>query len=761
MATGYKINFTDDPLDARNFLLSPYTTNGPVAPNNDLPDSKATSAATTLLLYGKGMPDYGERIQENMVHLLENFSSSEEPVYPINGQLWFDRANSQLRVYDALRDNIVTNPGGLPAAPAGSVWISVQYTSNAKAVEESSRFVSGFRIRIFQESTGIQENRSITNSAVVTGDIVSFAISGTNPIGADWYVGGWEFVLQNNAPLRDNLDAAGYTIQNLPDPNPTSDDAAPASWVTQEIADAIGAFNDTIGNLDDVTITAPLADDILVYDGVSQWVNVAGNTVYLPLSGGTMTGPIDMGSQLIQQLQTPVSDYDAATKKYVDDEISGISGGVPVELDDLADVNAPSPSTNDILYYTGTQWRNQTPAASPFLLKSGGTLTGNLTLAGPGHTNSPGLAATENFVTAQLGATLSSANAYTDSQIALLPAEDYVTTGFYDSGAQELTLNRLLGGNVVIDFSGGTITSTGLTHDVGDVQAAPLVDFNGGLAFEELFYDQSGYPDLALDIILDRINMALGAMTVPKGRITFTSNGNSTIYLGDTSGGAQANQMNPTGDLTPENVYYNVGFHNMEIYVNGVKQYADPAGFQRVEADGSPGFRLHKGARTGLLSGSPLSGGPYDFRITVNGGTQVTISIPGVLTIGEMIDEINAVADTQYWQSGSPNANYAFGCDLNDGAIVFYSGLPGSGSSIALAAGTTTDLFAALVGDAGTTGAFTVSIGSGIDPNYAPTNLGYSEVGRFGEVSEVVVFNTPPASGAIVEVITEFKPIVR
>lgn len=39
----------------------------------------------------------------------------------------------------------------------------------------------------------------------------------------------------------------------------------------------------------------------------------------LPLSGGTMTGPINMGSQKITSLATPTADSDGATKKYVDD----------------------------------------------------------------------------------------------------------------------------------------------------------------------------------------------------------------------------------------------------------------------------------------------------------------------------------------------------------------------------------------------------------------------------------------------------------
>lgn len=47
--------------------------------------------------------------------------------------------------------------------------------------------------------------------------------------------------------------------------------------------------------------------------------------IYLPLAGGTMTGPIDMTSHKVAALGTPTADADAATKKYVDDHVPASS----------------------------------------------------------------------------------------------------------------------------------------------------------------------------------------------------------------------------------------------------------------------------------------------------------------------------------------------------------------------------------------------------------------------------------------------------
>jgi hypothetical protein len=89
MVTQYIVNFTDPERSA--FVVNPFTTDGPVAPNTLELSSSAVTANTSLLLYGKGHVDYGERIQENLINLMENFSGASEPQFPITGQTWFSR----------------------------------------------------------------------------------------------------------------------------------------------------------------------------------------------------------------------------------------------------------------------------------------------------------------------------------------------------------------------------------------------------------------------------------------------------------------------------------------------------------------------------------------------------------------------------------------------------------------------------------------------------------------------------------------------
>jgi hypothetical protein len=85
----YTINFSD-----------PSKTNLVTVP--DMPPGVNT-VDTSLTLVGRGYPNYGLKIAENFVHLLENFASALPPENPIEGQLWYDTSdpnNKVLRIMD-------------------------------------------------------------------------------------------------------------------------------------------------------------------------------------------------------------------------------------------------------------------------------------------------------------------------------------------------------------------------------------------------------------------------------------------------------------------------------------------------------------------------------------------------------------------------------------------------------------------------------------------------------------------------------------
>ena len=54
---------------------------------------------TSLTLFGKSFSGFGEGLNENLIKLLENSSSTSAPSAPLKGELWFDNNTNNLKVY--------------------------------------------------------------------------------------------------------------------------------------------------------------------------------------------------------------------------------------------------------------------------------------------------------------------------------------------------------------------------------------------------------------------------------------------------------------------------------------------------------------------------------------------------------------------------------------------------------------------------------------------------------------------------------------
>ena len=76
-------------------------TDGSVAfsPNGLITDGTVNNS-TSLQLFGKSYSGFGEGLNENLVKLLENAASTAAPTAPLKGELWFDTATNNLKVYD-------------------------------------------------------------------------------------------------------------------------------------------------------------------------------------------------------------------------------------------------------------------------------------------------------------------------------------------------------------------------------------------------------------------------------------------------------------------------------------------------------------------------------------------------------------------------------------------------------------------------------------------------------------------------------------
>jgi len=66
----------------------------------DLTDGILDLTTTDLTLIGKNYKGFGEFLNENFIALLENFASTSQPTNPMVGQLWYDKQDARLKIYD-------------------------------------------------------------------------------------------------------------------------------------------------------------------------------------------------------------------------------------------------------------------------------------------------------------------------------------------------------------------------------------------------------------------------------------------------------------------------------------------------------------------------------------------------------------------------------------------------------------------------------------------------------------------------------------
>jgi len=74
---------------------------------------------TDIKLVGKNYAGYGEIQNENFVFLLENFAGANQPPRAVQGQIWFDNANSKLKFNDGTKWRTTGGAEISATAPAG------------------------------------------------------------------------------------------------------------------------------------------------------------------------------------------------------------------------------------------------------------------------------------------------------------------------------------------------------------------------------------------------------------------------------------------------------------------------------------------------------------------------------------------------------------------------------------------------------------------------------------------------------------------
>jgi len=79
------------------------------------------NTASSMILVGKNYAGYGEFLDENFIHLLENGANTTAPGAPLTGQLWWDKTANIMKVYNGTTFKTISAATAAATAPSSNV----------------------------------------------------------------------------------------------------------------------------------------------------------------------------------------------------------------------------------------------------------------------------------------------------------------------------------------------------------------------------------------------------------------------------------------------------------------------------------------------------------------------------------------------------------------------------------------------------------------------------------------------------------------
>ena len=278
-----------------------------------LADGTIDTATTDLTLIGKGYAGFGEKLNENLIKLLENFNNTSAPSNKVQGQMWYDKTNNQINVYTGSKWKPVGSTSNASTAPSnavlGDMWFDTTnnqlyvYTGTAWTLIGPTTVAGSGVTQVISESpednTGVKRSilKLVTNDTVV--GVVSnlaFTPSSTETLGSALITAGFSTVAQGlqlssavaSAKFRgtatdsDALEGIGASSFLRSDQNDTTTGTI---GILNDTGLTIGAGSDVTMGLssDDFTIAQTTQDKDIIFT-----VNDGGTTVEaLRIKGST------------------------------------------------------------------------------------------------------------------------------------------------------------------------------------------------------------------------------------------------------------------------------------------------------------------------------------------------------------------------------------------------------------------------------------------------------------------------------------------
>jgi hypothetical protein len=136
------------------------------------------NTSSNMVLVGKNYAGYGEFLDENFIHLLENASNTTAPGAPLTGQLWWDQSTDTMKVYNGTTFKVISGATASASAPtsnvAGDLWYD-SVNAQLKVYTGSAFLLVGPAFTAGTGTTGAIVN-TITDSNAVSHVVVQMFV---------------------------------------------------------------------------------------------------------------------------------------------------------------------------------------------------------------------------------------------------------------------------------------------------------------------------------------------------------------------------------------------------------------------------------------------------------------------------------------------------------------------------------------------------------------------------------------------------------
>ena len=246
--------------------------------------------STSLTLFGQNYSGFGELLNENLIKLLENSSSTASPTSPLKGELWFDNNTGQLKVYNGTQfepTGGAQSSATKPSNPSiGDLWLDSTndqvfvYTGDSRTHQIHDEW----------ELLGPAFTASQTQSGFV---IETIASSGGDKVVASMYAGTTRVAILSKETFTPSASQTGFatikagitlnsTLSAVFEGTTTSASALDVSGTSNTSTSIIAGGNFLRSDVADTTVGALTVDTdsgVIIGDSQELTITVSSNNV--------------------------------------------------------------------------------------------------------------------------------------------------------------------------------------------------------------------------------------------------------------------------------------------------------------------------------------------------------------------------------------------------------------------------------------------------------------------------------------------------